>query len=60
MPSLIQFPFLVHLLCSKFAIISVIGFRQFKFVKLKDAELSGEQTKKLSEGELCQLPEIVN
>ncbi len=32
---------------------------EFKFVKLKDAGLSGEQAKKLSENELCQLPEIV-
>ena len=32
---------------------------EFKFVKLKDAGLNGEQAKKLSEDELCQLPEIV-
>ena len=33
---------------------------EFKFVKLKDAGLSGEQARKLSENELYQLPEIVN
>ena len=31
---------------------------EFKFVKLKDAGLSAEQAKKLSEVELCRIPEI--
>jgi len=32
---------------------------EFKFVKLKDAGLSGEQARKMAEDELYQLPEIV-
>ena len=32
---------------------------EFKFVKLKDSGLSAEQAKKLSKGELYQVPEIV-
>ena len=32
---------------------------EFKFVKLKSAGLSADQAKKLSEDELCSLPEIV-
>jgi len=29
-----------------------------EFVKLKDAEMSADQAKKLSDDELCQIPEI--
>ncbi len=32
---------------------------EFKFVKLKSAGISADQAKKLSEDELCSLPEIV-
>ena len=32
---------------------------EFKFVKLKDVELSAEQARELSEDELCAIPEIV-
>ena len=32
---------------------------EFKFVKLKKAGLSADQAKKLSENELCRIPEII-
>ncbi len=33
---------------------------EFKFVKLKDAGISADQARQLSEDELCQIPEIAN